>query len=90
MGSAIMILFFLPWIDRSPTKSIRYRSLAFKIILFSFVIAFIGLGYLGTQPVNYWTTLFSQIFAFVYFGFFVALFLVSRFEHAKPVPERLT
>ncbi len=90
MGSAIMILFFMPWIDRGMTKSIRYRSLAFKVILFSFVIAFISLGYLGTQPVSYWHTLFARIFTVIYFGFFVALFVVSRVEKTKPVPERLT
>lgn len=89
MGSAILILFFLPWLDRNPVKSIRYRSMAFKVLLFSFLVAFLGLGYLGTQPVTYWNTLFSRIFAFIYFGFFVALFLVSKFETTKPVPERV-
>ena len=50
MGGAIVVLFMLPWLDRSKTKSIRYRGGMFKKALLLFVISFIGLGYLGTQP----------------------------------------
>jgi len=49
MGAAIVVLFFLPWIDRNNVRSIRYRSVAYKVLLFSFVIAFIVLGYYGMQ-----------------------------------------
>jgi len=90
MGAAIFVLFLLPWIDRNPTRSIRYRSTAFKVILFTFVVAFIGLGYLGTQPVSPVATLMARIFSTIYFGFFFALWLISRREKTKPVPERLT
>jgi len=90
MGAAIFVLFLLPWIDRNPTRSIRYRSTAFKVILFTFVVAFIGLGYLGTQPVSPVATLMARIFSTIYFGFFFALWLISRREKTKPLPERLT
>ncbi len=89
MTVAILILFVLPWIDRNRIRSIRYRSTAFKVNLFAFAGAFIGLGYLGTQPPTALGTLSSQILSAVYFGFFIALFFISRRERTKPVPERL-
>ena len=90
MGAAIIVLFFLPWIDRNNVRSIRYRSMAYKVLLFSFVIAFIVLGYYGMQAPTPVGTLVSRIAALVYFGFFVGLFFVSRSEKTKPVPERVT
>ncbi|MBN2873429.1 MAG: cytochrome b N-terminal domain-containing protein [Halothiobacillaceae bacterium] len=89
MVTAILILFVMPWIDRNRTRSIRYRSTAFKVNLFAFVAAFVGLGYLGTQPPGPIATLAAQLLSTVYFGFFVALFVISRLERTKPVPERL-
>jgi len=47
MGSSVVILFFVPWLDRSPVKSVRYRGLRFKIMLGLFAIAFVRLGMLG-------------------------------------------
>ncbi|HIF36075.1 MAG TPA: cytochrome b, partial [Candidatus Thioglobus sp.] len=47
MGAAIVILFALPWLDRSPVKSIRYRSPIYKWVLGVFVVSFIMLGWLG-------------------------------------------
>ena len=90
MGAAIVVLFFLPWIDRGPVRSIRYRSTAYKVLLFSFVIAFIILGYFGMQAPTDMGTLISRICALIYFGFFLGLFLVSRNEKTKPLPERVT
>jgi len=90
MGGAIVLLFFLPWIDRGPVRSIRYRSVMFKVLLFTFAIAFIILGYLGMQQPTPTGTLVSRICSLIYFGFFVALFFVSRNERTKPVPERVT
>ncbi|MFI9651567.1 cytochrome b N-terminal domain-containing protein [Guyparkeria halopsychrophila] len=89
MVAAILILFVLPWLDRNRTRSIRYRSTAFKVNLFAFAAAFIGLGYLGTQAPTALGTLASQILSAVYFGFFVAVFFISRRERTQPVPERL-
>ncbi|MFN2381136.1 MAG: cytochrome bc complex cytochrome b subunit [Guyparkeria sp.] len=89
MVAAILILFVLPWLDRNRTRSIRYRSTAFKVNLFLFAAAFIGLGYLGTQPPSTLGTLGSQLLSVIYFGFFIAIFFISRYERTKPVPERL-
>ena len=90
MGGAIVLLFFLPWIDRGPVRSIRYRSMAFKFLLFTFAIAFVILGYLGLQQPTTFTTGLSRLCTLIYFGFFVALFFISRNERTKPVPERVT
>ncbi|MEE9332628.1 MAG: cytochrome bc complex cytochrome b subunit [Granulosicoccaceae bacterium] len=90
MGAAIIVLFFLPWIDRGPVRSIRYRSTAYKVLLFSFVIAFIVLGYLGMQSPTDMGRLVSRICSLIYFGFFVGLFVISRNEKTKPLPERVT
>jgi len=90
MGAAIIVLFFLPWIDRSPIKSIRYRGTCFKVALGAFVVSFIVLGWLGTQPVSDLLTLMAQIFTTVYFLYFVALWVIPKYEKTKPVPERLT
>jgi len=90
MGGAIAILFILPWLDRNNVRSIRYRSTAYKINLVLFVVAFIALGWLGMQPATPILTLFAQIFSAIYFGFFVALFFISKNEKTKPVPERVT
>lgn len=90
MGAAIIVLFFLPWIDRNNVRSIRYRSMAYKVLLFSFVIAFIILGYYGMQAPTPTGTFISRLCALIYFGFFVGLFIVSKNEKTKPVPERVT
>jgi len=89
MGAAIIVLFFLPWIDRNPVRSIRYRSFAYKVLLFSFAIAFIVLGYFGMQAPTPVGTFISRVCALIYFGFFVGLFFVSKSEKNKPVPERV-
>lgn len=90
MGSAIVLLFFLPWIDRNPVKSIRYRSIWYKILLFSFAAAFIVLGYFGMQVPTDTGTLISRICSVIYFGYFIGLFIVSKTERTKPLPERVT
>ncbi len=90
MFMAIVVLFFLPWIDRNNVRSIRYRSLAYKGILAAFVIAFIVLGYLGMQQPTPFRTFLSQFCSLVYFGFFVALFFISRNEQTRRVPDRVT
>ncbi|MDQ7015712.1 MAG: cytochrome b N-terminal domain-containing protein [Gammaproteobacteria bacterium] len=90
MGASIVILFVLPWLDRNGIRSIRFRSLAYKLNLAIFVISFVVLGWLGMQPSTPTLTLFSQIFSALYFSFFLALFLISKNEKTKPVPERVT
>ncbi len=90
MGGSIVILFALPWLDRSPVKSIRYKGPIFKFALFLFVIAFFGLCYLGMQAPTATKTLFAQIFSVIYFGFFLLMPFYSKIDKTKPVPERLT
>ncbi|MCC6135856.1 MAG: cytochrome bc complex cytochrome b subunit [Candidatus Contendobacter sp.] len=90
MGGAIVMLFFLPWLDRSPVKSIRYRGLAFKLVLAAFIISFLILGYLGALPTTPERTTLAQICSFIYFGFFFALPILPAIEKTKPVPERVT
>lgn len=90
MGLAVVLLFFLPWLDRSPVKSTRYRSIWHKLLLAMFVVVFIILGYLGAEPPSPVKTLVAQVCTVLYFGFFLGLYLVSRFERTKPVPERVT
>lgn len=90
MGGAIVVLFFLPWIDRNPVKSIRYRSLAYKVLLGVFVIAFVILGYMGMQAPTPTGTLISRACSLIYFGFFVGLYFISKTEKTKPLPKRLT
>ena len=90
MGASIVVLFLLPWLDRCPVKSIRYRSPLFKIALTFFVISFLGLGVLGTKPVTETYTLMARVFSVVYFSFFLLLPIFSSVEITKPVPERLT
>ncbi|TQV64380.1 MAG: cytochrome bc complex cytochrome b subunit [Halothiobacillaceae bacterium] len=90
MGGAIFVLFLLPWLDRNPVKSIRYRSTAFKALLAMFVVSFVVLGWLGMQPVTPLLTLMAQFFTILYFGYFAALWWISKNEKTQPVPERIS
>ncbi len=90
MASSIIVLFLLPWIDRCKVKSIRYRSVIYKLNLAMFTISFITLGYLAMQPVSGVITMWSRVFATLYFAFFVVLFITSKNETTKPVPDRVT
>ncbi len=90
MGAAVMILFFLPWLDRSPVKSIRYRGPIFKTMLGLLVIAFIVLGWLGTQAPTPGKTIMAQIGTVSYFAFFLLMPFYSKIDSTKPVPERVT
>ena len=90
MGAAVIILFFLPWLDRSPVRSMRYRPTLHKVILGVFIVAFLVLGYLGTQAPDSVTTVIAQIGTLIYFGFFLAMPWWSRMGKFKPVPDRVT
>jgi ubiquinol-cytochrome c reductase cytochrome b subunit len=90
MGGAIVMLFLLPWLDRSPVKSIRYKGIISKIALAVFAISFVALGWLGTQPATPLLTNFARMFAALYFGFFLLMPIYSKFDKTKPVPARVT
>ena len=90
MGSAIVMFFLLPWLDRSPVLSIRYRSWPFKVALVIFLIAFFTLGYLGMNAPTPTKTLLAQICTCIYFAFFILMPWFTSIGKTKPVPERVT
>jgi len=90
MFAAILVMFFLPWLDRSPVKSVRYKGPIFKLALVVFAISFVVLAYLGLQSSTPTKTLLSQIFTVLYFAFFLLMPIYSKMEKTKPVPERVT
>jgi len=90
MGAAVAILFVLPWLDRSPVRSIRYKGMLSRIALTVFVVSFVMLGYLGTVPTTDIKTLLAQLGTLGYFGFFILMPFYTRMESTKPVPERVT
>ena len=90
MGGAVIILFFLPWLDHSPVRSIRYRPSWHKYMYGVFVINFIVLAYLGVQPPSPLGERVSQVGSLFYFCFFLLMPWWSRLGEFKPVPERVT
>ena len=105
MGLSVLSFAFLPWLDRSPVKSIRYRGALYKQWLAAFVVSFLVLGYLGTEPSNVWgqfapgtllvggadrATVVARIFSAVYFLFFALMPWYTQKDKTKPVPERVT
>jgi ubiquinol-cytochrome c reductase cytochrome b subunit len=98
MGAAVLILFVLPWLDRSPVRSIRYKGPYFRIAIALFVLSFLVLGWLGTQPTDFLGTvgktdvavILARLFTLVYFLFFLLMPWYSRIDRTKPVPDRLT
>ena len=90
MGGAVIILFFLPWLDNSPVKSIRYRPDWHKYLYAVFVVNFVVLAYLGVQPPSAIGERVSQVGTLFYFGFFLLMPWWSGLGQAKPVPDRVT
>jgi len=90
MFGAIFMLFILPWLDRSGVKSIRYKGIVYKVALAIFVVSFIMLGYLGTQPATPTFTAMAQVFSVLYFAFFIFMPFYTKMDKTKPVPERVT
>jgi len=105
MGLSVVVFAFLPWLDRSPVKSIRYRGGLYKKWLAAFVVSFLILGYLGTEPSNLWgqfdpktiivggadrATVVARVFTAVYFAFFALMPWYTKKDKTKPVPERVT
>ena len=90
MFAAIIVFFFLPWLDRSPVKSIRYKGPLFKIAVAIFAVSFVVLAWLGLQPSTPTYTLMAQIFTALYFAFFLLMPIYSKLDKTKPEPERVT
>lgn len=89
MGGAIAILFVLPWLDRSPVKSMLYKGWMSKIALILFCISFVTLGVLGVLPSTEIRTKIAQIASLVYFLYFILMPFYTKWESTKPVPERV-
>src|SRR5438552_10917031 len=104
MAGAVLIFFFLPWLDRGRVKSIRYRGILYKSWLAAFVIAFLILGYLGVVPVTVWgqfaeqvpvlggadrATVLARVLTIVYFLFFLLMPWYTRRDRTKPEPDRV-
>ncbi|APR03854.1 cytochrome b [Thauera chlorobenzoica] len=90
MGASVVIIAFLPWLDRSPVKSIRYKGPIFKLAVAVFVVCFFILGYLGVLPPTPGRTLVSQICSVLYFAFFLLMPWYSKLDKCKAEPERVT
>jgi len=90
MAGAIVIPAVLPWLDKSPVKSIRYKGMGSKVMLALFVISFFVLGYLGTVHPTPARTLLAQVCTGVYFAYFLLMPWYTKAEKTKPVPERVT
>jgi ubiquinol-cytochrome c reductase cytochrome b subunit len=89
MGGSVAIFALLPWLDRSPVKSIRYKGPIFKFALTLFVISVLVLGYLGTKSPTPLYTLLAQIFTVIYFAFFILMPWYSKIDKTKPEPTRV-
>ena len=90
MGASIALLFVLPWLDRSPVRSMRYKGWMSKLWLWIFCISFVILGYMGVQQPTPTFTLISQICTVLYFLYFILMPFYTSMEKTKPVPERVT
>lgn len=90
MGASIALLFVLPWLDRSPVKSMRYKGWLSRIWLWVFCISFVILGWLGVMAPTPERTLLSQVCTVLYFAYFILMPFYTRLEKTKPVPERVT
>ena len=90
MFAAVLVLFFMPWLDRSPVKSIRYKGPIFKVAVVIFALDFLMLSYLGMHKPSYVFTLMARAGTIYYFLFFLGMPIYSRIDKTKPVPERVT
>jgi len=90
MGASILFLFFIPWLDRSPVKSMRYKGPLSRIALALFLIAFVLLGYLGTLAVTPFRQILAQVCTLVYFAYFILMPVYTRFDSYKQPPERVS
>ncbi|HXR18924.1 MAG TPA: cytochrome b N-terminal domain-containing protein [Steroidobacteraceae bacterium] len=87
---AVLAFFFLPWLDRSPVRSIRYRGWIFRTFFALFTLSFLGLMYLGLQPAEGIYVTLSRVGCVLYFAFFILMPFYSRIDPVKPVPDRVT
>ena len=87
---AVLSFLFLPWLDRSPVRSIRYKGRLSRFFLAMFALSFVALGYLGLRPAEPTYVLLARLFTVFYFAFFWLMPLYTRVERVKAPPERVT
>jgi ubiquinol-cytochrome c reductase cytochrome b subunit len=87
---AVLSFLFLPWLDRSPVRSMRYKGWMSRTALALFVVSFVMLGYLGLQPAEGVYVVLARIFAVIYFAYFWLMPIYSKLDPVKPVPQRVT
>ena len=87
---SVALFLFLPWLDRSPVKSMRYKGWVSRTALALFTVAALVLGYLGLQPAQGLYVMLARIFAVIYFAYFLLMPIYSKLDPVKPVPDRLT
>ena len=90
MGAAVFVLFLVPWLDRSPVKSIRYKGPIYKIALAIFVVSFLALAVCGLKPPSGIYPNLAKVCTITYFLFFILMPVYTKMEKTKPVPERVT
>jgi ubiquinol-cytochrome c reductase cytochrome b subunit len=90
MAAAIAILFVLPWLDRSPVRSIRYKGMFSRVAILMLAAVFIILGYLGVKAPTAARTVLTQICTILYFSYFIGIYFWTRIESTKPEPDRIT
>jgi ubiquinol-cytochrome c reductase cytochrome b/c1 subunit len=89
LAAAIAVLAAIPWLDRSPVKSAKYRP-TYRFFFWLFVAICIGLGYLGSQEPTAGLALIARILTFGYFAFFLIIMPVLSFtESTKPIPASI-
>lgn len=89
MAAAIAILFVLPWLDKSPVKSIRYKGTFSRVALIVFAASFVILGYLGVKPSTPGRTALAQFCTLLYFLYFIGMPFWTKREKTLPVPDRV-
>ena len=90
MGAAIAILFVLPWLDRSPVRSMRYKGNISRAALLIFAAVFIILGYFGVKALTAGRTILAQICTVLYFSYFIGIYFWTKYETTRPEPARIT
>jgi len=90
MAAAIAILYVLPWLDRSPVRSIRYKGTFSRVALLVLAAVFIILGYLGVKAPTEGRTILTQICTALYFSYFIGIYFWTKIETTKPEPDRIT
>ncbi|HEX2138665.1 MAG TPA: cytochrome bc complex cytochrome b subunit, partial [Woeseiaceae bacterium] len=89
MAAAVLLPLFLPWLDRSRVKSIRYRGWIYRSALTLFVVSFLALGWLGLQPATGAYVMLARIFSVIYFAFFLLMPYYTAIDKTRPVPDRV-